>query len=273
MPVTRLFVEGDLDVELLAPLCQGRPILQKGGTKYALKPRARVERRESRVSAGYLRDRDFDFDPPSDLSQPTQDGDDDGVPMGWRWCRHEIENYLIEPALVSEALGWAVEDVGQAICKAAMDVRHYEAARWTIGVARRALPPHYELNTRPDLLRKKEIALPAAIDADAVGAWAHNCIGIHRDRIAAVTGPDSVRVSLDGFVRRFDDAFCADTANVLLWFSGKDLLAAMAGWLASNAFDSPGMFRTFLRDWVRANPERVLELLPEWRRLVEIVRA
>ena len=142
MPIAKLFVEGNLEIEVLTPILQGSPVPQQGGSKNSLKPRAGTERRENKVVAGYLRDRDFDFDPPKDLSRPTVDSVESGVPFGWRWCRHEIENYLVDPAVVSEAMAWPMPDVEEALRQAAAKIRSYEAARWTVGIVRRVLPPH-----------------------------------------------------------------------------------------------------------------------------------
>jgi hypothetical protein len=271
MPIATLFVEGNLESELLNPILQGTPVLRKGGSKNSLKPRARAERQENRVAAGYLRDRDFDFDPPEDLSKPTVDCEDKGFPIGWRWCRHEIENYLIEPAIVSEATRWLVADIEEAIFQAAGKIRSYESARWTIGCVRRVLPPHYELQTRPDGLN--DIALPPELNPEWINAWASSSIEAHRSRIVDQTEAPRVLRSLKYFSDRFDEGFIADVANVLIWFSGKDLLAGMADWLAANGFSSPGEFRATVRDWIMKNPERTLELLPEWKSLVQALRA
>jgi hypothetical protein len=271
MPIAKLFVEGALEIELLTPILQGSPVPQQGGSKNSLKPRARTERRDNKVVSGYLRDRDFDFDPPIDLSRPTEDGVDSGVPFGWRWCRHEIENYLIDPALVSEAMNLSKADVEQALRQAAKTIRNYEAARWTIGMVRRVLPPHYELKTRPAGLN--DIGVPAALESAAVNAWALNTIEDHRRPMVAATDTTSVEASLADFAGRFNEAFIADLSGVLLWFSGKDMLAGLADWLISKGIANPGAFRAALRDWIIANPERALELLPEWRGMIEVVRA
>ncbi|MBF0475592.1 MAG: hypothetical protein HQK59_07095 [Deltaproteobacteria bacterium] len=271
MPLAKLFVEGSLDSNVLNPILQGNPILHQGGSKNALKPRALVDRRENQVAAGYLRDRDFDFDPPPDLSKPTLDYKYKDTPIGWRWCRHEIENYLIEPVIVSEAMAWPISDVEEAICQAGRKIRSYEAARWTVGIVRRALPPHYELETRPAVLN--EIALPPALDSAAVNAWASNNIETHRSCLAGVTDPPLAHRSFETFAARFDEAFVADVSNVLLWFSGKDILAGMAEWLSIKAGANPGVFRAAMRDWIIAHPERALELLPEWKSLTEVIRA
>src|SRR6185503_12131059 len=128
-----------------------------------------ADRAENAVEAGYLRDRDFDFDPPPDTSRPTVDSVEGGVAIGWRWSRHEIENYLIEPVLVSEATTWPLPEVEDALRESARAIRSYEAARWTIGIVRRDLPPHYELKTRPDGLN--DIDLPVDLNYATVNAW------------------------------------------------------------------------------------------------------
>lgn len=271
MSIDKLFVEGKLDIELLNPILRGAPVLQPGGSKNSLKPRAKTERYDNKVKAGYLRDRDFDFDPPEDLSKPVLDAEEDGIPIGWRWCRHEIENYLMEPAVISEATGWPAADVHGAICRAAKEIRVYEAARWTVGIVRRALPPHYELRTRPVGL--SEIALPHQLDCVNVNLWAMDVIDTHRTCIVEATDPANVKKSFEVFGDRFDEAFISKVSNILLWFSGKDVLAGMSEWLLIKGFANPGLFRASVRDWMRANPERVLELLPEWTKLREVLRS
>jgi hypothetical protein len=271
VPIAKLFIEGNLESEVLNPILQGSPVLQRGGSKYSLRPRAFNERRENKVAAGYLRDRDFDSDPPLDLAKPTVESYDGGVPFGWRWCRHELENYLIDPAIVTEATGWPIADVEEALRLAAGKIRAYEAARWTIGLVRRALPPQYELRTRPEGLN--EIELPAALDSASVNAWALNNIESHRAPMVAITDSTAVQTSFDALSARFDDAFVVDAAKVLLWFSGKDILAGMADWLVTKAIVNAGAFRASLRDWIIANPVRALELLPEWKGMTDALRA
>ena len=199
------------------------------------------------------------------------DGVDGGVPFGWRWCRHEVENYLIDPAVGSESMAWPMAEVEEALRRSATKIRSYEAARWTIGIVRRSLPPHYELKTQPDGLN--EIDLPPALEPAAVNAWALKSIEDYRQPMTAVTDAAATQTSLAAFAAQFDDTFIGDVAKVLLWFSGKDMLAGMADWLITKGLANPGAFRASLRDWVIANPVRTLELLPEWNGLTEVVRA
>lgn len=271
MPIAKLYIEGNIESEILNPILQGSPVLQQGGSKNTLRPRARTDRQENRIAAGYLRDRDFDFDPPVDLLTPTEDAKEGDIPFGWRWCRHEIENYLLEPALVSEAMGWPDNEIETAIHQAATNIRSYEAARWTVGVVRRALPPQYELATRPDGLN--EIALPAGLDRITVENWAVDNIRTHRERIVSATDPHQVKEIFDDFLVRFDEEFLSDAAKILLWFSGKDILAGMADWFEAKAIGNVGLFRANIRDWIITNPERTLELLPEWANLRKTLRS
>lgn len=71
MSVVQLFVEGNLEIQVLNPILAGTPVSQKGGSKNSLKPRTQAERAENRILAGYPRDRDFD--PPDDPPRPTAD--------------------------------------------------------------------------------------------------------------------------------------------------------------------------------------------------------
>ncbi len=271
MPIAKLFVEGTVDFQVLTPILAGNPVLQQGGSKYSLRPRAATERRENKVEAGYLRDRDFDFDPPNDTSHPTADASDAKGPFGWRWCRHEIESYLIDPGVVSEVIGSGVGDVEDAIRSAGAAIRYYEAARWTVGVVRRSLPPQYDLRTRPEGL--SDIELPSALTIAAASEWARDSIEAYRRPLTNVTAVAVVQESFDGFAERFDDVFVADVTQILLWFSGKDLLAGMADWLSTRAIGNPGLLRARVRDWIIANPERTLELLPEWNGMIAVMRA
>jgi hypothetical protein len=269
MPVDKLFVEGNLELQLLAPICEGFPLLQQGGSKNSLKPRTCAERRDNKIAAGYLRDRDFDFDPPkSSTEEPVVDHREEEIPVGWRWRRHEMENYLMEPLLVSEATGWNLSEFEDALRQVAVKIYVYEAARWTIGVVRRSLPPHYELQTRPDNLN--EIDLPEKLDFSIFEDWACKAVRSHGERIARATDSLRAREQFENFTHLFQTF--VDLSDVLLWFSGKDILAGLSPWLSAKKIANAGAFRALLRDWVIKNPQRTIELLPEWNALLNAIR-
>jgi hypothetical protein len=79
----------------------------------------------------------------------------------------------------------------------------------------------------------------------------------------------SVIKNYSDYVNRFDNDFCNDLESILVWFSGKNFLAAIGQWITSTgSYANPGAFRAILRDWVRSNREAALEIIPEWGSLL-----
>ena len=142
MPVSRLLAEGKLDIAVLGSLMAGVTTIDpRPGSKGGLKPRASDIRTDTGRTACYIRDRDFDFVPPADMTCPTIDAVIAGATLGWRWSRHEIENYLIDPGLVHAAFGWDRATFEGQLVEAARRIKYYQAARWTVGQSRSILPP------------------------------------------------------------------------------------------------------------------------------------
>ena len=262
MPVAVLLVEGELDEQVLVGLKPPGLVLERGGSKGSLQSATR-ERRKKLVSACYLRDRDFDFDPPADLLVPTLDATDGQTrPLGWRWCRHEMESYLLEPSLVARATAWPVSDYTAALLTAAHELRYYTAARWAVGIARRSLPPFCELPTRPAGLTN-EIKLPDNCSEVTCDGWAHGQVAAFFSQIATHLTADAIFASLVERKQRL--AALRKAHEILLWHSGKDLLAALSGSLPGAFKGHPKIFVRALRDWVQENPQLTLEIFPEWR--------
>jgi hypothetical protein len=263
MPVTLLFVEGELDEQLLTNVFAGAPVVQKRGSKYALKGIVQAERKE-RVSTAieFLRDRDFDTEP--DLAFPhvptplfTRRS---GVRLGWNWYRHSIECYLLEPSLAARALNKQQEQIEILLRQAGQELLVYQAARWTVGQARAKLPPMRNLETHPPGL-EGDFALPADMSENASWAWLSTS---PRDFIHPVNeafAESALRKSFEVYRAKLTGL---DVQGVLAWFSGKNLLAFIAPRLGQN---SPGEIRNDVRDWVRNHPEEAVALLPEWATL------
>lgn len=273
MPVAVLIVEGELDEQVLLPLKPPGLTLVRGDAKGSLAPKARDRRRQQQVRACYLRDRDFDFDPPADLSAPTVDKlvgqDEPGAVLGWRWCRHAIEGYLLEPGLVAAAIRWPQAAYEGQLLAAAAHIRHYTAARWAVGIARRSLPPMRELATRPELTN--EIKLPADCGAASCDAWAHAHVASFLSQLAQTLAPAAVADALA--VKKARLAGLKAPQEVLLWHSGKDLLAALAPALPGRFKNQPVVFLRALRDWLIDNPQAALALFPEWQALLQALTA
>jgi hypothetical protein len=198
-----LLVEGKLDRDCLGPILGNVVTLERGGSKNSLKPEAKT-RQEFRKTPYYLRDRDFDYSPPDNISQPVALTEKNGNTVGWHWCRHEIENYLLEPAIVQRAMSANQDNYKRQLQQIAKYIRAYEAARWSIGIARKNLPPHYKLQTRPEL---PEIATPEDCSDKASLCWLENTIGSFRNIVSPALDTNTVTHNFQAFRQRFDDEF------------------------------------------------------------------
>jgi hypothetical protein len=177
----------------------------------------------------------------------------------------------IEPKIVQVAFPNLDLDNYQTQLKAAAyHIRFYEAPRWSIGVARRSLPPHHELETRPRDL--SEIAIPNDCSEPSTYTWLQEETNHFYSKISDSLREEVVADNHQVFKNRFNEAFCQDINNILLWFSGKDLLAALNTWCVENGFQYPGDFRAELGKLCRYEPEEVRNLLPEWQALRRFFR-
>jgi hypothetical protein len=272
MPVSRLLVEGKLDIEIFGSLFGGIPTVDPDPTsKGSLAPRVRDYRRR-RQTACYLRDRDFDFLPSTDLSQPTIDQTTAGAVLGWRSCRHEIENYLIDPAIVNAALGWDRATYEAELVNAAKSIRHYQAARWTVGQARQTLPPNHEFPTKPAEC-KKDFWIPSDLTETGTSSWVYTQARDFLDNVNKALDPTALHSQLAYHSAILTDAFLADVGNLLVWCSGKDLLGALEPWLQTNHKLHPSVLRNRVRDWITVNPDDACVLLPEWEALRNLIRS
>lgn len=264
MPLTKLYVEGDLDAAIYNKLFPG-VLIEQGGSKTSLKPQTRKDR-VLRVEAGYLRDRDFDFSPTNFVNTPTIDAEHNGKPLGWRLNRHELENYLLDPRVVSSTFGIQVGAWETALNDAATKICHYQVARWTVGFVRSNLPPNYELNTKPGGI--DEMRLPSDLSEAVSLQWCKDAIRAFRDKI----DPHLDVNSIDAEIERRRSTFQAESLKsceyVLLWCSGKDLFAAVDLTATGNdRIRSPKDLCNRLRDWIRENPEQFVAFYPELQEL------
>jgi hypothetical protein len=278
MPVSKLYVEGDgrdpIDLSILQALLGGRPLVVPGGSKGSLKPRARNAREENPgVLACYLRDRDFDFDPPLDRSTPVIDSlvsGNNGLVLGWHWCRHEIESYLIDPRLVAAASTIPEATIVDALRAAASEIQAYVAARWAVGVARRDMPSSGALATRPTAFVGHEFrTMTVKYDEHQLPDWVRDSVLRYRDATNAALADDVIREHLKHYLRQLCLAIDGSIEDVLAWFSGKDLMTALTPAAYRSIAPGPKELRQKLRNWVRNNPDHAISLFPEWHALRE----
>lgn len=271
MPVARLFVEGKLDAEILGVVCNGSPEVQRRGTKTSIKPDCRNYRQDNRVNAVYIRDRDFDFEPPEQPDTPFEDArDTEGRVFGWRWSRHEIENYMLDPLLLAEVFPGADVDWESELQAAANHLLWYQAARWTIGQIRSRIPRTYKLNTRPHNL--DDYRLPSDVSEQCCQRWCLESIAEFFGNISAVLNETNVADQLEAYERRLKE--CVDQPReILRWWSGKDLFAQ----LPDHVFKSTGTLNSktllnTIRDWMRSDGEIVCSILLEFDKLRKNLR-
>jgi len=81
----------------------------------------------------------------------------------------------------------------------------------------------------------------------------------------------AVGKSFDEKTDFFDKSVLPFPAQILVWFSGKDLMASLDGSLKLGR-KNPGDMRAAIRYWMRGNPDKVIQYLPEWGKLVQAIR-
>jgi hypothetical protein len=286
VPLRMLVVEGELDAVVMRQFLPTTVEVLIGGGKGSLKPkttdRARVQMERGLRQVGiskycFLRDRDFDFVP--------QDNEKlaEGVPFtstslsgnylieGYRWHRHELESYLIDPQVVCSRLSAIPETrYEEILCSAAKRIRFYQAARWTIGIAKEQLLKVKHPTTRPPYL-KKEYRLPEddRLNRESCRELAKSTVESYINQVNQIGTPDT-GILFDQFMDRFTEEFCENSTNVLEWFAAKDLVAAIFPALKKMGhFDNESQFVIACRDWVRDHPDDVRTFFPEWDQLIK----
>ena len=274
MPVSRLLMEGKLDLEVFGPLLAPNPPVDSRPTsKGSLALRARDLRRDTGQTACYVRDRDFDFLPPADLSQPTIDTTEGARTLGWRWCRHEIENYLIDPCIINATFGWDRTIFEAQLLIAARHIKHYQAARFAVGQARQVLPPAKRFPTKPPECARHDLRLPADLTEAGTTNWVHAQAATFLGGVQTALAPAALSAALTTRSSGFTDAFLDDVTSVLIRFSGKDLLTALLTWLHATHKLHPSEVRNRVRDWIVVKCDQTLVLPPEWYSFRNLLRA
>lgn len=272
MSIYGLYVEGKTDVEIINAIkaASDHSVLIEGkGPKDKLPQWVLNERTIQKREIYMLRDRDFDFDVPNGIHCP-QPYSYSNEHVGWYWCRHEIENYLLEPALVCNAVPkLKQEDYIRALTSAAISIRYYIAARWTIGISKRKthIPPYYSLRTKPE--SRSEFKLPNDLGDLAAQQWMHQEAREFRNKVELVLGEQVLTEKYSFFKESFSLEKCSDIPWILHTFPGKDLFAGLSSWLAEQKLDQ-GRLKGQIIHFVTRNPERAVSLFPEWRELIRL---
>jgi hypothetical protein len=212
-----------------------------------------------------LLDRDFDspWDPPQ--SQPRVWDGSDGVHLGWRWERKEIENYIIDPEVVNRALGASAppaDDYRHELDVARRSVGTYQAARASLATSRRRFRP---MPSAFGLPRGRDRHIfPNALDEASCRQELRATVAEHHAaqevRVADVEA--AFDVLLPDFAEngiRFEQYMTA--------FAGKDLLFAMSPSLVHWGFASASVFVERILIGITQSADDIANWLPEWAAL------
>ena len=264
-----LFCEGgpgSPDVRVLGKVLAGRCEVRPFGSKYGMGNRVKGGREAiGRTSVFGILDRDFPevWDTPTGTPRPWIASD--GVVLGWRWERREIENYLIDPVVVARALGKDAPppDSYTAALGAARDrLTFYQAARAALSDRRRRfrqLSSSFgrkrgrEDHPLPD--DPTEQACRKGIKENVEAYDAARCVTI--EDVNAVFDTRKPEFAAGG--ARYDHYLAA--------FAGKDILWAMDEDICGFGFDGVLPFREKVLVGIQNSTDDLGDWLPEWKAL------
>ena len=228
MPVTQLYVEGSLDQRVLTHVLAGQVAVIARGTKDDLHHIVRRELAEGKSGIAYLRDRDFDSEPPPGTTDTVGvDRLSNGIVLGYHWERTELENYLLEPGRHA-ALSFDLAEFTAEITKAAALLRPYTAGRWTLGQLRARNRGIISVKTRPDSLSGKAFPLPKSFVEHDVISWLETAVTDVRVAVAREFETAAILKQFDHY--KVVLAGIMSGSEVLRWYSGKDLFGVLAGY-------------------------------------------
>lgn len=277
MSVNILYCEGGKnspDIRVLLNILSGACTVRPAGSKYGLDRQILFIKQENLLPSSVvaaLKDRDFDSDESPPVNSPRNwlaRVHNQSIQVGWSWERKEIENYLIDPEVVSRALGSKAPPIGDycaALEESAKTIADYTAARIALSLSRQPLLPLNNCwgNTGgqhpfPNCLTELDCRVGVA---DVVRQYEQ----------AQIIREDDVLNSFDQLLSlcrvggiRFQ--------NFLTFFSGKDLLCGMRSALVDWGLGEPFVFRERIVKGIENSTENVSAWIPEWNRLRQVVQ-
>jgi hypothetical protein len=271
MPVTQLYVEGSLDQRVLTQVLAGQIAVASRGTKDDLHHIVRRELDEGKSGIAYLRDRDFDTEPPASTTGAVDvDRSIKGVVLGYRWERTELENYLLEPPLVTAALRLDLAEFSAEMTKAAATLHVYTAGRWTLGQLRARTRGITSVRTRPDSLSGKAFPLPKSFAEADVVSWLNTTITRVSGAVAKEFDVPAIRSQFESYKTVLSGKLGAE---ILRWYSGKDLFGLLAHYFQSKGINNPAEAMERVVVWLETPNGMTMALgyLPDWKNLAAVL--
>lgn len=277
MPVSLLLCEGGAnspDVRILRKLLSGYcGEIRPAGSRYGMGDRILAFREAvgQKQVAGLL---DGDFADAWSCDRPAETPSvwttpDHTPQFGWRWSRKEIENYIIDPVVVSRSLCGAApvqEEYVARMTAAADSIATYQAARTALSNCRRRLRP---LPTSWGPPRGPD-RHPFPDDLSDHGCRQGICSAVAEHQTGQVVTSDEV-------VERYEELLPELAGEGIrrrdfLWtFAGKDLLHVMGPDLVRFGFPNPRAFREKILLGIEGTNEDIATWIAEWSALRKAV--
>jgi hypothetical protein len=263
------------DIRVLTNILSGScGSIKPAGSKYGLDRQILFIRQQNLLPSSVVvavKDRDFDSDDSLPQNTPRNWSarvNNQTIQVGWSWERKEIENYLIDPEVVSRALGSKappIDDYREALEESARTIADYTAARIALSLSRQRLLPLQNCwgNTGgqhpfPDAL--SELDCRTGIQ-NIVNNYEQNQIVRVEDVLHSF---EQLLSTCHPGRHRFQ--------HFLTFFSGKDLLCGMRAALIDFTLGEPFIFRERVVKGIENSTEDVWTWLPEWEELRQQVQ-
>ncbi len=277
MPLSLLFCEGgpnSPDVRILRKLLAGRCEIRPGGSIHGMGDRIKAHREVlgAKRVAGIV-DGDFRETWPTaaPLQEPEGWSGSDGEILGWRWSHKEIENYLVDPDVVSRALGGFALDAlayREHLDAAADRLAAYQAARTALSTCRRRFRP-MPTSWGPERGRDKH-PFPDDLGPEDCRAGLRATVEEHHGG-QSVT-PEDVLARYEELLPEFTAG--GPRRRYFLWtFAGKDLVHVMESGLQAMGLGSGRAFRERVLLGIEKTADDISTWLPEWAALAAAAHA
>ncbi len=276
MSVNILYCEGGKnspDIRVLLNLLSGICTVRPAGSKYGLDRQILFIKQQKLLPSSIvaaLRDRDFDSDESLPNNSPRNwcvRDNEQIVQVGWTWERREIENYLIDPEVVSHALGSKsppMEEYRAALAESAQAIADYTAARIALSLSRQQSLPltNYWGN------KIGQHRFPNCLTEQDCRSSIIRIIQQYKQ--AQVISESTVLKTFEELLPKCRDGGVR-FQNFITFFSGKDLLYGMRSALQDWSLGEPFVFRERVVKGIENSTEDVPSWIPEWNQLRQVV--
>lgn len=269
MPITQLYCEGTsggIDARVISEIAPRGCLVKPIGSKNRSAQKVIVDRSIS-PSLGILVDRDFDCAESTVVEKPVSIFEGT-IPVGWSWERKEIENYLLDPAIVEKT--WiskgifTLEDYKQALVLAAEDIRFYTAARTALSCF------SYKDRWGSGVSAFKSYSFPS--DRSQQACQTKIEATVNGDKSARIVTPENVIQKFEVLLSEFS-ASGYRQSHPLIYHSGKDLLLAMKPsldiWMPNRQTSIQNFTERIIKQIERE--ENIWNWLPEWSALRKLL--